>query len=215
MECSEEIRMKLTLLAEGSLPENERQTVEEHLGSCPACRTTLDETRRLLGLLAGAQLPEPAPEFLGRLPAAVYNEVSIFRKVTPIRKPRVWKPAAAAGLAAAATLVLFFTPFFIQPKHSAAPLQQSLRQTAGPENIVIATFSYNPPAEKSDSSADQNPVALAETIDTQDLDSIDSQIDATLTPKNSDLFNVIETISDDEAKEMLDTFDDNDPNDNG
>jgi anti-sigma factor RsiW len=47
----------LNLEADGRLPRNERVRLEDHLATCSACRSELDELRQLEGLLLRASVP--------------------------------------------------------------------------------------------------------------------------------------------------------------
>jgi len=74
MSCNEFNRMAGAYL-DGELPEEERRRFEEHLASCDACRTELDELKRLTEDLNMMRFKEPGDEELQRYWAGVYNRL--------------------------------------------------------------------------------------------------------------------------------------------
>jgi len=60
---------------DGELPEEDRRRFEEHLASCDACRTELDELKRLTEDLNMMRFKEPGDEELQRYWAGVYNRL--------------------------------------------------------------------------------------------------------------------------------------------
>jgi anti-sigma factor RsiW len=78
----------LNLEADGRLPRNERARLEDHLATCSACRSELDELRELEGLLVQASVPVREgfrDDILAALPAAGWEA----------RAPRTWGFPAA------------------------------------------------------------------------------------------------------------------------
>ena len=59
-----EYQVKVHAYHDGELPPLERQWVEVHLKTCPACARELEDLRRLSGLFASARLPELSPSAL-------------------------------------------------------------------------------------------------------------------------------------------------------
>jgi anti-sigma factor RsiW len=82
----------VNLEADGRLPRDERARLEDHLATCAACRSELDELRELDGLLHQARVPVREgfrDDVLAALPAAGWEA----------RAPRTWGfPAAMAVL---------------------------------------------------------------------------------------------------------------------
>ncbi len=74
MSCDEFNRMAGAYL-DGELPEEDRRRFEEHLASCDACRTELDELKRLTEDLNMMRFKEPGDEELQRYWAGVYNRL--------------------------------------------------------------------------------------------------------------------------------------------
>jgi hypothetical protein len=206
MALCEELKIKLTLLAEGSLANDDKATVEEHLRGCPACRASLEETRKLVAILSLSKLPEPSADFLERLPHSVYNEVASQRQKPRLLTLRARKFTAAAGLAAA-ILILIFSSVSFQNRRYETSIRSALNQPLSSEDVVIRTFTYSPPAVKPAANHSQNnEVNVAENAEPRDIETIDNQMSETLSPSSGDLFNVIEAVSDDEAKEMLNSL---------
>lgn len=88
-------------LAEGTRPESSAP----HLASCAACRQQLEETRAMLSVAAGLEVPEPSPLFWDHFSARVREAVSA--EQAPRRSwlgattwARLMAPMGAAALAA-------------------------------------------------------------------------------------------------------------------
>lgn len=129
------LRQLLGVYVVGAIDPAERSLVDEHLGSCSACRDELaglaglpamlsrvpaDDVARLAGsVVALPEIQEPSPELLN----------SLLRKVAGRRRTRLWRGsaavAAAAGIAAGATVVF-------------------LNLTAGPAATWSAASAMNP-----------------------------------------------------------------------
>lgn len=79
--------------------------IEEHLGSCVACRRRLDEVREILALRR-ADLEAGAPDWEAQRQRILAQIESPRAVVVPLRRGRWWRPAlaAAASLIAAAGL---------------------------------------------------------------------------------------------------------------
>jgi len=87
----------------------DRARVERHLGTCAACRASLEETRKLYEMLEPYDLPSPAPFFGAKVMGALRRADDVGFPETAAR--RWWRPAvffpAGALAAAAVALVLF------------------------------------------------------------------------------------------------------------
>ena len=92
--------------AAGTLEGPDAQEVEQHLAGCAACRTELDEVRRLrVGMKeAFARAPKPSPDLLARiqrqLPRPVPIEPRDDQPVVGWFAPFWWRPWLPAALAA-------------------------------------------------------------------------------------------------------------------
>lgn len=111
-----DVRGLLPFFVNGTLSELENARVMRHLAGCASCHEALDEQRRLQDLMRAA--PEPRSN-----EAAAWARLS--RTLDAESRPGLrWvRPAwmAGLGLAAAATLVLMFTPaVLINPDSGAA-----------------------------------------------------------------------------------------------
>ncbi|MFA6450450.1 MAG: zf-HC2 domain-containing protein [bacterium] len=211
MERCDEIKIKLTLYADNSLADAERAAVDEHLSACPNCRAALDETRSLLDILSSGRLQEPSAEFMEQLSGNVYKEVAARDKAVTIHSLRFRKLTAAASLAAA-IFILVFTAILLQNKHSEFPTQQALNRFDAPEDMVMETFTYTPPAAKQAlKSAAQGESGVHETATSQDIEWVAGQVSASMPAGNDELLNMIEAMSDSEAKDMLEYLDNPDP----
>jgi HEAT repeats/Putative zinc-finger len=109
MDCKDfEERLDLYLYQE--LPPSERQTVEEHVSACEACRERLEQTRRLHELLTSRPAPEITPELLVRsrlkLEDALDAEQLGWRRLLADWFPLL--PGAHAPRAAVAFVLLVF-----------------------------------------------------------------------------------------------------------
>ena len=85
---------------DGRLNEAARAELDRHLAACADCRGRVDELRGVMGVLGEWQAAGPSPRFDAALRARLAEE--------PASAPPwfAWRPAYAAGLAAAAVLVL-------------------------------------------------------------------------------------------------------------
>ena len=94
------VRDNLVAYEAGALDEQARRAVEAHLSGCPACRAELEAEARMTELLA--------PVAQTRAPANMWSGVK--SRLRPRRAGwrsllvPVWRPVAAAGLAAALVL---------------------------------------------------------------------------------------------------------------
>jgi hypothetical protein len=95
-----------------TLDTDDAMAFEAHLGTCPTCRQTVDETTELLGDLGGAVVPvDPPPRLRERLleavedespPAAEPEREATVVPLTPRRRATRWVAAAAVVLVVAA-----------------------------------------------------------------------------------------------------------------
>ena len=90
---------------DGTLPERLRQRVETHLHACPQCAAELDDLRLMLDDLAAMPAPELPANFAAGVRAHLGAPIAP-RRVFPWRIPVF----AGAALAAAAVLLLIFSP---------------------------------------------------------------------------------------------------------
>lgn len=114
----EEVERQLELFALGEVDEPERSAVRAHLAHCPACSQSLDDARRLLGLL---DLHFNEAERLARLRGRVDAATARPRRV--LRFPR--------QLAALAALLLL-TIALTGPMLPTAPQAQTMADRAAP-----------------------------------------------------------------------------------
>ncbi len=90
----------------GTLERPEAQEVERHLADCAACRTELEDVRRLRASLktAFADAPRPAPDLLQRirrqLPRPAQAAPAAEQPIVGWFAPRWWRPWLPAALAA-------------------------------------------------------------------------------------------------------------------
>jgi len=111
MNCSE-LDENLALYLYDELPVEQRQDIEAHLAACAQCRTRLDGTRRLHGVLGERPSPEPSPELLLQCRAAL--EEALDRELSGVSWKSLlnqWSSALGSisrlPVAAALTLVVF------------------------------------------------------------------------------------------------------------
>jgi len=102
------IQEKLTAYADGQLNPKERETVEEHLRVCPACRESALQAQRLSNLLVSVPaLPVPT-DLTAQIQAAVRNR-SARSKIHRMPAIMVWWREASVPLRAAASFILVVT----------------------------------------------------------------------------------------------------------
>ena len=110
MNCTE-LYENLALYFYDELTAEQRLACDNHLAACAQCRTRLEETRRLHGILAGRPSPEPSPELLVQCRSAL--EDALDRELSGVS----WKSLLSQGswafgwmsripIAAALTLVV-------------------------------------------------------------------------------------------------------------
>jgi hypothetical protein len=213
----ENYKLKITLLAEGSLPNSERESVEAHIKVCQSCKTAYDETLFLLGSLKESHLPEPSQRFMDTLSEKVYSELNGKPKVAKIYMLR-FRRVAATVASAAAVMIIFFSAALFQHRQSPAPVLKALNNTvapAEPEDMVAATFTFSPaklnPPAKAIANVKSKTVTAAAAQDTL---SEESQISSSYPTDNDDLIGTVQSLSDDEAKDILEALDQNVPDNN-
>jgi hypothetical protein len=214
MATCEEIKIKITLLAEYSLSEKEKAEVEAHIGKCSECEAAYEETLTLLSLMKCSRLPEPSSKFSDELSSKVYVEWSRRRKETKATVFRFRRLATAAGIAAA-LLVVFITYSMFQNKQSVPMMQQAMKQSYAPEDLLIATFTYSPLKVNATTASTANVESNSGVTDAKRASQLyDNQLSAYYPSDNSDLINVIESLSDDEAKDLFESLEQTAPDDN-
>ena len=110
MNC-ETVRDQADLYLYGELASEEEEGVEQHLHTCPACRTELDRRRAVHRGLDGMRL-EPPPALLAECRRELFQ-------ARPIEPRAPWRPSwftmwrqPAAALAAALIALGFFSSRF-------------------------------------------------------------------------------------------------------
>jgi predicted anti-sigma-YlaC factor YlaD len=148
-----EIRQLLGVYVVGAIDPAERSLVDEHLGSCAACR---DELAGLAGL--PAMLSRVPAEDVARLGAAVVSLpepqepspellTALLRKVAARRRTRVWR--GAASVAAAAAIAAGGTAAVLNLTGSPAPATWSA-SAMNPVTHVSAVVDYTHTARGTD-----------------------------------------------------------------
>jgi anti-sigma factor RsiW len=100
MNC-EEAQQLLDALAAGELDDARRQTVEDHVGECPACQKELAAMRRTIRILTGFREMDPPADFVQELRQRLgaRRRRSILERLVP-------RPVFARVLAGAGCLIL-------------------------------------------------------------------------------------------------------------
>jgi anti-sigma factor RsiW len=97
------IANRLTDYLDGELSPTERASVDAHLTQCAACRTTLEELRRVVARAGTLQDSAPDrdlwPDVAARIGAAPRARLSVFRRVVTSRLSFTLPQLAAASLA--------------------------------------------------------------------------------------------------------------------
>lgn len=155
-------RRRLGRLVDGALGPRAGRAAAAHVAGCADCRREVERLRRLRGLVRGAQVEVPDPDWTGFWPAV---RTRIARETTaPVRDPwwlPFWKPVwghprmafgSAAVSALAAALVLWPAPQ--APKAVAATVQvedvstsdpnRSVMVYSSPEDDVTVIWVFNP-----------------------------------------------------------------------
>ncbi len=104
------IQDKLFLLADGELPENERQAIVSHLDDCGECAGLILQWRKVQETLGPASLPEPSEVFV----FTVLDRLEPRRRPEPILNPRrlaAWLlPRLSLGLTALLISLMLIRP---------------------------------------------------------------------------------------------------------
>ncbi|MDQ7821231.1 MAG: zf-HC2 domain-containing protein [Candidatus Eremiobacteraeota bacterium] len=100
MPCND-LKEKLSAFLDGELTAGERQTVEEHLATCKACREHANELMEVITVVKGMPAPSPRADFTGSALARIAREE---KRVPLIR--RLLAPVEQAGI------LLFRSPAF-------------------------------------------------------------------------------------------------------
>ncbi len=202
----DDFKIKITLLAEHTLPETERTAVEKHLVECVDCRTALAETRRLLDILSDAVLPEPRQEFLDHLSEKVRAEIILKRKSTPIQIIRFKRLSYLATTAAAAFLIAI-TGVFIHYRSGTRPDFINVKGNIAIEDVVISTFTDTPLLSANVSSPVADSSNERVLFDSHELEIARKQLNGVLPATNDDLLNTLNSLSEEEVREMLKSID--------
>jgi hypothetical protein len=142
------VRVLLGVSVLGLTQPAEEQTVQEHCAVCADCATARAELEVVVPLLATvtaddamAGLPEPRPELLRRVVAETRAEER--REARAVLRRRLVLGLGAAGLAAAAALVVSAAPWQSEP--APPPAAQKLVATAvDPDTGAQGSFTVTP-----------------------------------------------------------------------
>ncbi len=104
MRC-QDVKNQLKALSLGELPKELRQTVQDHVFECDACRADLAETDSLAGVLAAAQTPSIPPGFTARLLAIARQRLTT-EQIEPWNLVRWWRLTSVPMHAAAAAVMI-------------------------------------------------------------------------------------------------------------
>lgn len=214
MASCEELKILITQHAEGSLSGAGLERVEEHLRGCAACRAELEETRNALAALRRAKLPGPSADLARRISYAAFESAAASRKVTPIHSRRMRSLAAVASLAAALIVAVIAYTILFPGKPGRAP--QSGPTTVASdeyqieaEDVIIAALSGGSIAEHDDiygmdtQETEYEPVAPGTA---EDLEWVENRLDGMLASDEAGLYELLGSISEDEAKDILDSL---------
>ena len=209
MASCDEYRIKITLLAEGGAG-NPDAALDAHLRKCPDCRAALEETKMLLNIMSDDILPEPSPEFTRKLAENSYTAWAGQRKISKVRVIRFRRLAGAAA-AAAAVLIIALAGTFLNHRQNAQIIERAAIQTVLPEDIVLATFtdtSLISVLPKIDQTDIYDSFQTTETQPgTDDIAWVESQISRMIPSSiKDDLFYTIESLSEDEANQLLESL---------
>jgi predicted anti-sigma-YlaC factor YlaD len=103
IDCIAAEKLIITELDEG-LDQSTKTSLEDHLRACPTCRKAMDETARLVHLIAADVPQEPEPEFWS------YYDTSLRARLRDAKSGSWWqwwwKPAAVAACAVVVFVVV-------------------------------------------------------------------------------------------------------------
>jgi hypothetical protein len=211
----ERYQLKITLLADGSLSDDERAAVEAHIAECPSCKAAYEETLGLFGMLKDSRLPEPSQKFMDSLPGKVYDK---YNRGSKEKQPYVlrFRRLASSAAVAAALMIIFVSISGFQHKQSPTLVKQALNTAVTPVKPEVAqvftkTNSNLSTQPETSVKAERNAVDSGAI---QDAESEENQLSASFPEGNNDLSSVIESISDDEAKDILESMDQSIQDDN-
>jgi anti-sigma factor RsiW len=171
MTCHE-AQPRLSEFADGTLPDAERQQVDEHLATCAACRGLLQDLQRI-SRAAGSLGPIAPPDHVW---LQVAGQTRLDRGQARAALPRAGRRAELGqwvGLAAALVLVTIGAYYFVRTPPAPAP------QTAG---NVPATGSVEAIAEELGLAAQHYERAIAEleALAQSNSDALDAEMAETL-----------------------------------
>jgi len=169
---------ELLALAEGSGPDTSR-----HVEGCATCRARVEALRETLVSVREDDVPDPSPLFWAHFSARVSQAIAVESRRAPARQGwlGLWRPMAAAGVLAAAVLVVFMirtqAPSFPNepPVRAGVPADSPGANLAEPTASNATTGSddavYAPPEAGDVASTDASWALMTELAADLDLDS--------------------------------------------
>ena len=151
MNCGK-VLSRLHAYLDGEVPAKLMREIEQHLSTCPACRSQAERIRQVHDMLEDLPIPRLPQEFASRLMTMARREVLFAKKSKPLF-PLHWQPIQwlldlSAPMRLAACVVVFLACFL------GMSMSKELSLSRNPQNLVAQTenldgiewFSPTPPA---------------------------------------------------------------------
>ena len=151
MNCGK-VLSRLHAYLDGEVPAKLMREIEQHLSTCPACRSQAERIRQVHDMLEDLPIPRLPQEFASRLMTRARREVLFAKKSKPLF-PLHWQPIQwlldlSAPMRLAACVVVFLACLL------GMSMSKELSLSRNPQNLVAQTenldgiewFSPTPPA---------------------------------------------------------------------
>jgi anti-sigma factor RsiW len=151
MDCSKALS-RLHAYLDGEVPAKLRREIDQHLSTCPACRSQVERIRQVHDMLEDLPVPRLPQEFSSRLMTRARGEV-LFAKEKKSLFPLHWQPVQwlldlSAPMRLAACVVVFLAYLL------GMSMSKELSLSRNPQNLVAQTenldgfewFGPTPPA---------------------------------------------------------------------
>jgi len=151
MNCKK-VLSRLHAYLDGEVPAKLLRLIEEHLSSCPSCRSQVERIRQVQDMVEGLSVPPLPQEFAARIMAKARREFPLVKEKKSLAflewQPFQWLLDLSAPMRLAACAVVFLACLL------GVSMSKELSLSVDPQNLVVQTenidgfewFSPTPPA---------------------------------------------------------------------
>jgi anti-sigma factor RsiW len=151
MNCKK-VLFRLHAYLDGEVPAKLLRQIEEHLSSCPSCRSQVERIRQMQDMIEGLSVPPLPQEFAARIMAKAQREVLFAKEKRSLLssdwQPFQWLLDLSAPMRLATCVVVFLACLL------GISMSKELSLSGNPQNLVAQTenidgfewFSPTPPA---------------------------------------------------------------------